>query len=188
MKKLMTIMMIAMLGMAFTFTSCKKDDDDDDNSYPTNINFSNGYINEWGQWGNGYNFSITLTTSGINLLDFTGSGHIAYFELLTDSPTFNGGTFVYNSSENPGTFDDCEIVINGNISTETASNYFEATNGTITITPDGNNFDITYTITVQEYESDYYENPIGDPATMTGSYSGPLTSFDWKKESGKKTL
>lgn len=186
MKNLFTIFMLAMLGMAVTFTSCKKDDDDDDNSTGgtavvggNTATFTKGALEYYGAWGDAHNFDIYLASSNVNFVEETGTGNLLYFELFTNSNTFNGGTFTYNAyEETAGTFDYADLIINGNWATETADHYYSATGGTITVTKSGSTYDIVYNLTVQEYDLTSFQ-PIGGTETMSGTYSGALTYYDY---------
>jgi hypothetical protein len=184
MKNLFAILMLAMLGMAVTFTSCKKDEDDDKESNNgtavvdgNTVEFTQGYLLDYGETliDGVYNFDITLTSDGIDWWNDTGTGNILYFELFTGTENFQGGTFTYNENETAGTFDYAELVVGGNYATEEFQHYYEVTAGTVTVTVNGNNYQISYSLTAQEYDADY--TAIGNPTSITGSYSGPLSAY-----------
>lgn len=185
MKNLLTLSMIAVLSIALTFTSCKKDDDNNTTNSGTAVvgentaTFSKGALEFYGLWGqNTYNFDIYLASSGIDIANETGSGDLLYFELFTSTDTFNGGTFTYSFDQLANTFDNGYLIINGNWETEIAENYYEIQSGTLTVTKSGNSYDISYALMSQEKNPDNYQD-IGDPVAMTGSYSGTLKYYDY---------
>ena len=58
---------------------------------------------------------------------------------------------------------------------EQFQHYYEVTGGTVTVTVNGNNYQISYSLTAQEYDADY--TVIGESTQITGSYSGPLSAY-----------
>lgn len=185
MKNLFTIFMLAMLAMAVTFTSCEKDEDDDETAGQALVDgnkatFDKGYLEYYGDYGNdGYNWDLTLLSSSINFDTETGNGDMIYFETFTSTAAYNGGTFAYANTYAANTFDYAWIIINGNWGEGTADHYYVATGGSLNVTPSGNNYEITFNLTAQEYSLSTFA-AIGDPVAVTGSYTGGLTE-DAKK-------
>ena len=174
---------LALVATSLVIASCDDDNDKDSGSGTAIVGnitatFTKGALEYYGAHSDDtHNFDIYLGSSNVNFANKTGTGDLLYFELFTDSDTFNGGTFDYNSDETEGTFGQAFLIINGNWSNETAEHYFEITGGTVTVTKSGT-YDITYTLTGYEYNLETFQ-PIGGPESISGSYSGSLEYFDY---------
>lgn len=190
--------MVVMLAVALLFSGCKKDDDENNNSNETNTsvlgtaivggvtsNFTQGHLAFAGMYEGTelYNYNIVLTTLGFSYFGGTGVGDALIFSIIVSSDVFNGGTFAYSDdwtvSEN--------TMISGlfmkgiSTSTDAADRSFRTTGGTLTVSKSGNDYSLTYSLTVQEISTSTYM-PVGDLVALTGSFNGVLTYLDSSDE------
>lgn len=126
-----------------------------------------------------HNFDIYIATSGINPQTETGTGNVVYLELVTPSSTFSGGTFTFNSSSNltGNALTSGRFMRGLNVATEEMEALYMAEGGSVSVLKTADGYDVTFNLTVREY-STMWSTPIGDPISMTGSYSGSLVYDD----------
>jgi hypothetical protein len=174
MKSLKFTMIIALLAISATYTSCKKDEKDggsfilNDNTYA----LDHGYIAQMED----YTFGVALCSSG---LDFDGS---------KDTPVVGNGDailFIFGNFDNrtelatgnyicPYTLDnykllyDSYILVNFNSEALTGNEYIidDTKNGTVEITKNGEDYSLNWDFVVGGNH-------------LTGSYSGKLTSVEY---------
>jgi len=126
-----------------------------------------------------HNFDIYIATSGINPQTETGTGNVVYLELVTPTSTFSGGTFCFNSSGNfsGNALADARFFKSINAATQEMEALYVAQSGTVSVLKTAAGYDVTFNLTVREYNTMWY-TPVGDPISMTGSYSGSLVYDD----------
>lgn len=181
-------LILALLTISVSITSCGKDDDenDDENGIPEEnhlkhdarmYEISDGILEYYGQWWDdtgGFNFDITLFSSGITfdeeLEDFTGKGNMIMFEMFSESKTeLKPGTYTFDADQSydAGTFDRGLFFLNYDIETETAEVTGEIAGGTVKVEKSGSTYKITIDCTDNKGEK------------LTGFYEGTLDYYDW---------
>lgn len=177
------------------YTGTLTNTDTDNSSYGTaNVDgitaeFSKGYIEDYGfdEEANNHNFDITLVSESIDYINQTGTGDFLYFEMYTSTENFEGGTFTYSQEMQANTFDEGTLGINFNVTEDAGEHYYEVTSGSATVTPDGDKYNISFTMMAQKYNYANYE-PVGDPVEITGSYNGHLEALEGKSLNRKKFI
>lgn len=126
-----------------------------------------------------HNFDIYIATNGINPQTETGIGDVLFFELLTTTSMFNGGVFSFNNSEDysENAMIEGRFMKGMNVQTEEMDKLYMVTAGSVSVIKGGTAFDLTFNLTVKEYSTMFYV-PIGDPISLTGSYTGSLIYDD----------
>ena len=173
------ILLVTMLGVVTI--SCKKDGEDPTpqktNAFTidgTEYSLSAGFTEEYGgSETTGYNFDLTVHSSGLTLLDYlgnevnlTGQGEELYFELWSTSATgLTSGTYTVSTNEAPNTITYSEIYINLNASNGTADAGYEATSGSVTINVNASAYNINFDLTLSGNKK------------LTGNYTGALTEY-----------
>ncbi|WP_462280064.1 hypothetical protein [Salinivirga cyanobacteriivorans] len=200
-KRLGFLFLSALISVALSFTSCSDDDDDSNDNNgsgsgsatigTTEISFSQGILEYYGPYQTGsdmYQYTIALASSGLTYQSESGTGDLMLFDVYTRSSSFGGGTFNFtNYSPEAGTSNYVSLMLNLQASTFTADQIFRATEGLIEITQDGASYDISFNLTMQEYDQETYM-PIGDAQTLTGNYSGSMAYYDYTGKSKKHRI
>ncbi|UII25341.1 hypothetical protein LVD15_18820 [Fulvivirga maritima] len=175
MKKVVLFSYAALFGLFF---SCGSDDDGDtatangtieigDDSYTA----TSGIMEDYGVEGTHYNIDFTVSDGTLNTTSGRYSGSfMIYAELYAPGDSFSTGTFSHNLSpeDDEYYFKSAYISVdaNGNeILDEQADDYFFATGGSITVSGSGDNYSLTYNLTMS------------NSSTMTGTVSGKFQSF-----------
>ncbi len=170
----MKIMINKKIKIALTLTfalliivSCKKDDDDKKNSFTANETeflTPNGYLEIYSPEEDGGDFDIVLT-DGEYLTDsafYSNWNTLVYFDFKSPSTTeLSSGEYVYDSLWVPNSFAYGGVVMYG-----LSGVSFEITDGSVYIEKIGENYEITYDVT------------IGSSTAVTGYFKGPLTEVD----------
>jgi hypothetical protein len=167
-------MIIALLAISVTYTSCKKDEKDggsfilNDNTYV----LDRGFIANMSD----YTFGVALCSSG---LDFDGSKEIPLagngdaiififtnFDNRTELTT--GNYICPYTLDNYNLLNFAYIFVNFNSEALTGNEYFidNTKNGTVEITKNGENYSLNWDFIVGGNH-------------LTGSYSGKLTNVDY---------
>lgn len=184
-------MLCLLVAFPLLFTSCGGDDDSSDDGSGTitqneftyegtNYDISTAIVENFGMYGNNYNFDLSLTDAVItnengepttSETSFTG----VYFEMFSENEnTLLPGTYTYISELEEDwsaafSFDYAEIIFINSIDDE---NYIEILDGTVTIAED-NTFEVSFT-GVDE-----------DGNTISGYYKGDTMNFDYEDETGR---
>ncbi|UII25342.1 hypothetical protein LVD15_18825 [Fulvivirga maritima] len=175
MKKVVLFSYVALLGLFF---SCGSDDDGDtaaangtieigDDSYSA----TSGIMVDFGSDGTHYNIDFTISDGTVNTTtgDYDGS-FMVYAELFAPGSSFSTGTFTYDQSPEDSDyyFTSASITLDANDNNELgdlSDDYYFATGGTIILSGGGDNYTITYNLT------------LNNGSTLTGSASGRFQSF-----------
>ncbi len=177
---------MSMIAFSISLASCEKDDDDDDYEIPKEnhlmydskrYEITAGILEYYGQWwkgSNGFNFDISLFSSGIffdeEIDDLSGQGNLITFEMFSSSETeLMPGIYNFDADESykPGTFDWGLFVINYDIEDQTGEISGEIESGTVKVEKSGS----LYRITI-----DCRDN---QGKRLTGYFEGNLDFYDW---------
>jgi hypothetical protein len=170
MKKLY-LLLLALVVLA----SCKKDEDEGPSS---NVKYegktyalAKAYIENYGEWDDGlYNFDLTLASESVTVTenDASGVGNIAYFEMLSSSPTeLAAGTYTYSASfSTANTFATGFVGLDFDIANLTGT-ILSLVGGTVEVKKDGANYTITF------------NGVLATGKTVTGTYKGTLIFYDY---------
>jgi len=185
-KKILTLVLFSLIILV----GCKKDKDGDSpNNYikyegKTYV-IDKGILENYGEEDEGvYNLDLTLFSSGINLIESqgeivgaTGTGNVLYFEMFTNSEIqLDNGTYVFDYySEEAGTFDDGELLINWNAEDYQADIDQYIDEGTVKVAKSGDIYEITINCTDE------------DDKSVTGYFKGTLTWYDASQKKSTKT-
>jgi len=182
MKNLKTLI-LALISISIVFAGCKKDEENDAPKNQMTIDgteyeLSQGVIENYGVWqsSEGYNFDVTLLTSGItihvvnDIIDsLSGIGSGVVFELYSYDST-NLASEIYDLDKDgngtPGTFTYGSVAIDYNVGTQQGTEK-EFTEGILNVARDGENFQLSF------------ECKTEDGTTVTGYYDGVLQAFDY---------
>ena len=185
-RKILTIILLSL----FIFAGCKKDKKE--SSFNNYINYdgkmyelSKGIIENWGQWDadGAYNLDLTLTSSGITLVEVSGEidhaegkGHGIYLEMFTNNASqLANGTYEYDYwSEEAGTFDYGWVSINYDAALDDAEIDQDIEGGTVTINKSGDIYEITFNCTDEDGKS------------VTGYFKGTLKYYDYDMKKSTK--
>jgi hypothetical protein len=185
-KKILTLVLLPLV----IFAGCKKDKDGDSpNNYikyeGKTYTINQGILENYGEEDEGvYNLDLTLFSSGINLIvsegeivGATGKGNVIYFEMFTTSETqLDAGTYEFDYySEEAGTFDDGEILINYDAEDYQADIDQYINHGTVTVAKSGDIYEIRINCTDE------------DDKSVTGYFKGTLTWYDASKKKSTNT-
>jgi hypothetical protein len=161
--------LILLLGVALLTTSCNDDEDDaranaaDING--TTVTLTEGLLGTFGENGNGsYDWDVTLTTGGLDLDAYTGTGSFVYLDLNTNSADgLVSGTYNWAADRDVFTIVDGDAALNFDLATYNADYQMSATGGSVVVTVGDNEteFDINLTL--------------ADGETLTAYYKGALT-------------
>lgn len=187
-RKILTIILLSLI----IFAGCKKDKKE--SSFNNYINYDGttyaidkGYLENWGKWSpeGDNNLDLTLVSNGISavevsgLLDeFIGAGNGIIFYMYTTSTTrLDDGNYVYDedATEEAGTFEWANVVINYNIEDEEGDVDQYIVDGTVTVTKTGDVYEISFNLTDE------------DGKTVTGYFKGTLKYYDQDKKKSTKT-
>jgi hypothetical protein len=189
MKTRMTILSLLVITVIFALTSCKKDDKStkqgDYFTYDSkDYELSSGIIEYYGAGsGNGYNFDVTLYSSGIswNTTDMLleGTGNLATFEMYSSSSSdLANGNYTFDSQniENQGTFSTGIFGLEFNVTNFTGT-IVSISSGTVTVQKTDSNYELTINCKTT------------DNKTIEGHFNGPLTLIDYSLgKSGTKFI
>jgi hypothetical protein len=172
MKKLILLFLLLIPAVFFSFgSSCDSKGGGggtergsftyDGNTYPVHSAIQWDY----GATGYGsYNLDFEAASAGIDLVEETGIGNGFYFELFSPNTTLASGTYNYNDTIGPFTFDYGEIYLNWDYDAWSGT-YVPATGGTVIITVSGTTYTVEFTLSLI------------DGKTATGNYTGPAPIY-----------
>jgi hypothetical protein len=172
MKKINILLVICSIAVLFAMPGCSKDKSDSTSGSltigSTSYSFSNGYVGLYDS--NTHAYEILLTSSGLSYSSsaatFTGTGNIIYVDLYSTAVGTITGTYTYSAEDTAGisTFVTLGYVVNANYTTETYESEGLVSDGTVTITQSGTEYEITISST-----------------KITGTYKGTLKDLSSKK-------
>jgi hypothetical protein len=172
MKKINILFVICSIAVLFAMPGCSKDKSDSSSQSltigSTSYSFSNGYVGLYDSYDHLY--EIVLTSSGISYSSsdaaYTGTGNVIYVDFYSTAVGTITGTYTYSAEDTAGigTFVDFGYILNYNISAETYDSHGSVTDGTVTITKSGSEYEISISST-----------------KISGTYKGTLTNLSSKK-------
>lgn len=175
--KKLTIVVATLL--IFVFAGCKKDTNDPivlgqftflDKDY----NLTHGVNVGYGPLENNvYGIDLYLMSSGLQIVNsgdtasmVTGRGDVIGVSLYSTSINIlESGNYSFSDTIVAGKFGDGFLIVNYEPSTQTADNQATVKSGTVSVTKEGDVFDITLNMVSEEGN------------TITGNYSGTLTYY-----------
>lgn len=193
MKRVTLVFVVFALAFALFNTGCKKDDDKkngdgsisgnhfayDGKQYP----LAQGFLIYYGEWKGKsgiYDYDIVLASSGLiyndTLEEFTGKGHVVYYELLTSSETeLLPGTYNYDSTamDIPNSYQYAFFMINYDVDEDEAEVDKYIREGSISVEKTGSNYNLIY------------NGKTEDEKNFTGKFIGPLHFIDWSYKKKK---
>lgn len=187
-RKILTIILLSLI----IFTGCKKDKKESTvNNYirydGTTYAIDKGYLENWGKWSleGDNNLDLTLVSNGISVVEvggeideYIGEGNAIIFYMYSTSTTrLDDGNYVYDedATEEAGTFEWANVVINYNIEDEEGDVDQYIVDGTVTVTKTGDVYEISFNLTDE------------DGKTVTGYFKGTLKYYDYDKKKSTKT-
>ena len=168
MKRLIQFTFLGAIAASLVFTSCKDEEEGD----PVRGQFTlggqtytlnKGELEDFGGNGNGsYDWDIRLTSSDVNVSEFSGTGNLVYLDLNTDSEDgLVSGTYTFAEEREEFTIVDASVFANFNFDEEGGTFYVDFIGGSVELTVSGNEVTVEFDLEFDE----------GD---VSGSYTGTL--------------
>jgi len=170
------VLWLSILTVLFIFVSCDPDLKSSSQGNGTLVyksvtySLSQGILEGYGSSytaDGSYDWDIILASSGINIINETGTGEYLYIDLNSPEVSLVPGIYTWNYTRVANSLVDGEIGIGYDAYNEIAQDWGSVTGGTVNIISVGSTYELEFTL--------YLDN--GE--TVTGSYRGQLTLYDY---------
>jgi len=113
----------------------------------------------------GYYVNFAAASSGMDIINLTGTGDGLSLDLNSSSYDLVAGTYTWSTTNVENTVVDAMIVLNYNLATDEGTTHF-ATTATVTVSVSGDTYTVEFTLTLENAK------------TVKGIWIGPATVVD----------